>query len=143
VRIKDSVRAARQRHGQPMDRAEVKRSVRGEEVASTFPITNTRSHLLASAPALSRAHGCPGDWKPKRFYLVGRCRAYANPRVVLPAAFSRPPSRRDPCSLRPPLLHCFCADDPASVACSCRERQCPSKRQASNIWTWLKNVSAL
>jgi hypothetical protein len=48
-----------------------------------------------------------------------------------------------PCSYRPPLLHCCCADDTASVACSCRERQFPSKRQACNGWTWLKYASAL
>ena len=63
--------------------------------------------------------------------------------VVLPAAFSRPSSRCDPGFFRPPLLHCFCADDTTTVACSCRERQCPRKRQASNVWTWLKSVSAL
>ena len=112
-------------------------------VASTFPLTTTCSHLLANAPALSRTHRCPGDGKQRSFSLVDRCRASANPRAVLPAAFFRPSSRCDPCSFRPPLLYCFCAEDPASVACSCRERQCPSKRQASNVGTWLKNVSTL
>jgi hypothetical protein len=56
-RIKDSVRAARHRHGQPMDRAEVKRSARGEEVAATFPGTTTRSHLPATTPALCSEQG--------------------------------------------------------------------------------------
>ena len=81
--------------------------------------------------------------------LLRAGRTKAN-RVVLPAAFSRPPSRCDPCSFRPPLLHCFCADGRASVACSCRDRQCPRKRQgkvrerqAWNVGTWLKNGSAL
>ena len=56
---------------QPMDRAEVKRSVLGEEVASTLPATTTSSHPLASAPALSKTHRCPEDGKPQRFYLEG------------------------------------------------------------------------
>jgi hypothetical protein len=54
---RDSVRAARQRHGQPMDRAEMKRSARGEDVAATFPGTTTRSHLLATTPALCSEQG--------------------------------------------------------------------------------------
>ena len=137
------MRAASQRDRPLMDRAEVKRSVQDEEVASTFLVMSTSSYLLVCAPALSRPHWFPIPGKPQRFYLVGRCRAYANPRAVLPTAFTRPPSRCDLCSFRPPLLHCFCADDPASVACLCRERQCPSKRQASNVGTWLKNVLAL
>ncbi len=111
-------------------------------VASTFPLTTTSPPLLASTPALSRTHRCPGDGKPQRFSLVGRSRASANPRAVLPAAFSRPSSRCDPWSFRPPLLYCFCADDPAPVGCSCRERQFPNKGQASNGWTCLKYASA-
>jgi hypothetical protein len=116
-----------------------------------FPIPTTRSHLLVTTLALcsSRAHRCPGDGKPKRFSLQGRTRAYANPRVFLLAAFSRPLSRCDLCSFHPPLLHCFCTGDLASVAYPRRERQCTSKRQgkvrerqACNVGTWLKNVSA-
>ena len=72
----------------------------------------------------------------------------SNPTSVLPAAFARPLSRCDPCFFHLPLLHCYCADDPASVAYPCLERQCMSKRQGKlreirvwNVWTWLKNAS--
>jgi hypothetical protein len=46
----------------------------------------------------------PSDWEPPRFCLECRCRACANPRVALLAAFSRHPSRCYPLSYRPPLL---------------------------------------
>ena len=121
----------RGRPGRDMGRAGVKRSARGEDVASTFPVPTTRSHLLVTTLALcsSRAHRCPGDGKPLRFSLQGRTRAHANPRVFLLAAFSRPLSRCDPCSFHPPLLHCFCTGVLASVAYLRIERQCTSKRQ--------------
>ena len=67
----------------------------------------TRNYPLLGA--LSRASLVLYHGKPHRFCLEGRCRANANPRVVLPAAFSHPPSKCDPCSFRPPLLHCCCA----------------------------------
>ncbi len=44
--------AARQRYGQPMDRAEVKRSARGEDVAASFHGTTTPSQILATTPPL-------------------------------------------------------------------------------------------
>lgn len=51
--------AARQKHRQPMHRAEAKRSARGEEGASTFPVATTRSHLRATTPALCSEQGIP------------------------------------------------------------------------------------
>ena len=50
-RIKDGVRAARQRDRQPMDRAEVKRSVRDGEVASTFPNNNHELSPTRNCPS--------------------------------------------------------------------------------------------
>ena len=57
----------------------------------------------------------PGDGKPPRFCLECRCRAFANPRLVLLAAFSRPLSRCYPLSYCPPLLCLFCVDGTSSA----------------------------
>jgi hypothetical protein len=48
-----------------MDRAEVKRSTRGEDVASTFPVPITRSHLLSTTPTLCSEQGTqvPRGWE--------------------------------------------------------------------------------
>lgn len=70
-------------------------------------------------------------------------------RASVPACRLFPPlSRYDPCSFRPPLLHCFCAGGLASEAYPYIDRQRTSKsqgkvreRQACNVWTWPKNVS--
>jgi len=83
--------------------------------------------------ALRRAQRCPGR---------------EDTPALLPAAFACPPSRCDPCFFHLPLLHSPCTCALASVACSCREGQCTSKRQGKvhesqvwNGWTWLKNGS--
>jgi len=57
----------------------------------------------------------PSDWEPPRFCLECRCRACANPRVALLAAFSHHPSRCYPLSYRPPLLCLFCANGTSRV----------------------------
>jgi hypothetical protein len=107
----------------------------GEEVASTFPVPPTRSHLLATTSALCSE---PGTQVSRGWETT----------ALLPAAFFRPLSRCDPCSFRPPLLHCCCAGGSASLAWSCSSRQCVRKRQgkvrqrqAWNVWARLKNVS--
>src|SRR5215472_9768681 len=99
---------------------------------------HTEAQRLATTPSsvLREGHiGVRGDKKLRYLCLEGRCRACANARVVLPAAFARPASRCDPCSFRPPLLHSSCTCGPASVACSCRKRQRRRKRQVWKAWT--------
>jgi hypothetical protein len=58
---------------------------------------------------------CPTRWEPPRFCLECRCRAWANPRSVLLAAFSRPLSRSSPLLDRPPRLGLWCAEETSST----------------------------
>ena len=118
-------------------------------MAASFRITTTSSRILATPSSVLReGHtGVRGDKKPHRFCLEDRRRACANVRVILHAAFARPPSGCDPCSFRPPQLHCCCADGLASQVCSCIVRLCVRKRQgrvrqwrAWNVETWFKHV---
>ncbi|HEX6477756.1 MAG TPA: hypothetical protein VF043_02845 [Ktedonobacteraceae bacterium] len=53
---------------------------------------------------------CCGRWQPPRFCQQCRRRAFAHPRLVLLAAFSRPLSRCYPLSYRLPRLHLYCAE---------------------------------
>lgn len=50
-----------------------------------------------------------------RFRLEWGCRAFANPRAVLLAAFSRPLFRCYPLSYRLPVLRLLCADGTSSA----------------------------
>jgi hypothetical protein len=95
----------------------------GSRLFSPRPAQIRPCHLLRESPLLARA-GCPrrdgsrvvpGDGKPPRFCLECRCRAFANPRLVLLAAFSRPLSRCYPLSYCPPLLCLFCVDGTSSA----------------------------
>ena len=89
----------------------------GASITTTFPsVLQVPSAIFQKGTQVSRGG------KPERFSLEGRWRASATPRSTLPAAFARPLSRCDPCSFRPPLLHCCCADDPASLAYPCIDR---------------------
>jgi hypothetical protein len=60
-------------------------------------------------------HVVPGARKPTRCCLECRCRACANPQVVLLAAFSRLLSRCYPLLYRPPVLSLLCADETSSA----------------------------
>jgi hypothetical protein len=96
--------------------------------APSIPVPASKHDLRPSHdrwhPGVRQAPRCPGREETTALCLEDRRRAYTNARVVLPAAFSRLPSRCDPCSFRPPLLHCCCADGLASHAWSCRETVC-------------------
>jgi hypothetical protein len=59
----------------------------------------------------------------------GEVESLRNPTAFLLAVFSRPLSRCDPCSFRPPVLPSCCTDGPASLSSPGRCRQCTSKRQ--------------
>ncbi len=79
-------------------------------------------------------HIVTGDGKPPRFRLKCRCRAFANLPAVLLAAVSRLLSRCYLCSFRPPLLHSYCTDGPASheetsLSCPSTGRYCRRNMQ--------------
>jgi hypothetical protein len=76
-------------------------SLAGKPTAgSCWPSTKRMVHVSRDAGT----RGVPGKGKLPHVCLDGRWRAFANPRSVLLAAFSRPLSSCSPMLYRPPLL---------------------------------------
>jgi hypothetical protein len=74
------------------------------------------------------------DGEPPRFSQECRRRAFAHPRLVLLAAFSRSLSRCYPLLYRPAVLRLLCADETSDTrwticVLSCTCRHCAGKRQ--------------
>jgi hypothetical protein len=78
---------------------------------SCWPSTRMRVHLSRDAGR----RGVSGEGKPPRFCLECRGCAWANPRSVLLAAFSRPLSRSSPLLDRAPRLGLWCAEEISSA----------------------------
>lgn len=82
-------------------------SLAGKHIADSCSLsTKMMGHLAWDAGHIP----CCGRWEPPRFCQERRRRAFAHPRLVLLAAFSRPLSRCYPLSYRLPLLHLYCAE---------------------------------
>jgi hypothetical protein len=86
--------------------------IAGKRTAGSCGLS-TKMMVHVSRYAGTRA--VPGDEKPPRFCLHCKCRAFANLRAALLAAFSRPTSRCYPWSYRPPLLRLCCTDGTSSA----------------------------